>query len=158
MYKLQKFSFAFLMIAVIASCTSNNTPPSSAVQKITEEPPVNTDIKSDSKGTGKFTLVDVGTLNKDLAAKGELVFQRKCISCHTNTQEKLIGPGLKGITRLRTPEWIMNMTFNPEEMAKKDPLAKALRKQYKLPMMVPGGTTEEECREVLEYLRLNDEK
>lgn len=117
---------------------------------------VDPNVKSDSKGVGKFTSVDIPeTIDDAMAAKGQAIFETKCTPCHKLTGEKLVGPGLKNITNLRTPEWIMNMITNPEEMTKKDPIAKALFEEH-LIQMVGQNVSDEETRQILEYLRKND--
>jgi hypothetical protein len=70
----------------------------------------------------------------------------------------LIGPGLKGITKIRTPEWIMNMITNPDQMTQQDPVAEALLVQFNHTQMTNQGLTDEEAREVLEFFRQNDAK
>ncbi len=154
------FSLLGLSCIIIQGCQSpnaeSNTSASNTQQQV-DEPSVDILAPSDSKGIGKFTDVKVGnTIDKEMATAGESVFQMKCVSCHSSGTERLIGPGLKGITKIRTAEWIMNMTYNSEEMTNKDPVAKALKKEYKLPMMISGGITDEECRQVLEFLRKTD--
>lgn len=117
---------------------------------------VDPNAKSDSKGVGKFTSVEVGPdIDADMAAKGKAVFETKCTACHKTSSEKLVGPGLKDITNLRTPEWIMNMITNPEEMTKKDPVAKALFEEH-LIQMTFQNVSDDEARQILEYLRQND--
>lgn len=117
---------------------------------------VDPNAKSDSKGVGKFTSVDISaTIDDAMAAKGQAIFENKCTPCHKITEEKLVGPGLKNITNLRTPEWIMNMITNPEEMTKKDPIAKALFEEH-LIQMVGQNVSDDETRQILEYLRKND--
>lgn len=117
---------------------------------------VDPNVKSDSKGVGKFTSVDVpATIDDAMASKGQAIFETKCTPCHKLTGEKLVGPGLKNITNLRTPEWIMNMITNPEEMTKKDPIAKALFEEH-LIQMVGQNVSDDEARQILEYLRKND--
>jgi len=117
---------------------------------------VDPNVKSDSKGVGRFTSVEVGAdIDADMAAKGKAVFETKCTACHKTTDEKLVGPGLKNITNLRTPEWIMNMITNPEEMTKKDPVAKALFEEH-LIQMTFQNVSDDEARQILEYLRQND--
>lgn len=112
---------------------------------------------SDSKGVGKFTDVKVGsTIDKAMAQKGEEVFQTKCTACHQATEQKLIGPGLKGITKIRTPEWIMNMITDPDGMTQNDPVAKALLGEFNHTQMTNQGLTDQEAREVLEFFRQND--
>lgn len=101
------------MSACGGSDNSGNTGESTANTESTEEDisvVVDPNAKSDSKGIGKFINVEFdATLDNDMATKGEAIFESKCTPCHKLTEEKLIGPGLKNITNLRTPEWIMNM-------------------------------------------------
>lgn len=141
---------------------SNSDSSSTAVENGnggTEGSAANIDVNapSDSKGVGKFTDVKVGSsIDNDMAKKGEEVFQTKCTACHQATDQKLIGPGLKGITKIRTPEWIMNMMTNPDEMVEKDPVAKALFDEFNHTQMTNQGLSDEEAREILEYFRQND--
>lgn len=142
---------------------SNNSNSSTTTENegsaATENGSANIDVNapSDSKGVGKFTDVKVSnTIDKAMAQKGEEVFQTKCTACHQATDQKLIGPGLKGITKIRTPEWIMNMMTNPDEMVEKDPVAKALFEEFNHTQMTNQGVTDQEAREILEYFRQND--
>ena len=74
------------------------------------------------------------------------------MACH-KPDKKFIGPAPTGIFKRRTPEWIMNMILNPEEMTQKDPLAKALLVEFNGSPMANQNLTEEEARQVLEYFR-----
>lgn len=119
--------------------------------------PVDVNAYSDSKGVGKFTAVKVDqAIDKDMAKKGEEVFQTKCTACHQATDQKLIGPGLKGITKIRTAEWIMNMITNPEEMVQQDQVAKTLYEEFNHTQMTNQGVTDEEARQIYEFFRQND--
>jgi mono/diheme cytochrome c family protein len=119
-----------------------------------EVKPINTSEKSLSKGIGPVDHVDVGALNGDLAAKGKTIFEGRCVACH-KINEKYVGPALKGVTKRREPEWIMNMILNPSEMTQKDPVAKALLAEH-LTQMANTSSTQEEARALLEYLRSID--
>ena len=59
---------------------------------------------------------------------------------------------MAGLTDYRTPEWLMNMILNPEQMIKEDPIAKAQLEEYGS-IMLNQHLTEQQAREVLEYLR-----
>jgi cytochrome c2 len=118
---------------------------------------VDPSAKSDSKGIGKFTSVQVGPIDDAMAAKGKTVFTSKCAACHKVTDEKVVGPGLKGVTNRRTPEWIMNQITNPVEMEQKDPVGKALLAKH-LTQMTFQNVTDDETRQILEYLRQNDKQ
>ena len=107
------------------------------------------------KGVGPITSVNVtGTINQSMADEGEVTFNSICSACH-KLDQKFIGPALIGVTKRRTPEWIMNMIMNPEQMVKKNAQAKRLHMEYVSPM-VNQGLTEIETRSILEYFRSND--
>jgi mono/diheme cytochrome c family protein len=118
---------------------------------------INVDAKSDSKGIGKFTNVKLGPVDDAMAAKGMVVFNAKCSACHKVTDQKVVGPGLLGVTKRRTPEWIMNQITNPVEMEQKDPVGKALLEKH-LTQMTFQNVTDDETRQILEYFRKNDSK
>lgn len=108
------------------------------------------------RGLGKFSTVELGTsLDQAMAEKGLKVAEVKCTSCHKPTDEKLVGPGWKGVTERRTPQWIMNFITNPDPMIDKDP---ELQAQLELCMirMPNQGLNDEEARSILEYMRQND--
>lgn len=108
------------------------------------------------RGIGKYETVELGaSLDKALAEKGLKIAEVKCTSCHKPTDEKLVGPGWKGVTGRRTPQWIMNFITNPDPMIDKDP---ELQAQLELCMirMPNQGLTEDEARSILEYMRQND--
>ena len=105
------------------------------------------------KGVGPVQILNLeNDIDKTLANTGELLFTSKCTSCHKLSSEKGIGPGLKGITNRRRPEWIMNMILNPMEMTQKDSLAKELLAIY-YSQMLDNNLTHQEARSILEFLR-----
>jgi mono/diheme cytochrome c family protein len=77
-----------------------------------------------------------------------------CSACH-KIDQRVIGPALAGVTKKRTPEWIMNMIMNPNQMVKENAQARKLLAEYISPM-ANQNLTEEETRFVLEYFRRND--
>ena len=106
-----------------------------------------------NKGIGPVKSVELAPeIDQAMAAKGMEAYKTKCMACH-KPDKKFIGPAPKGILERRTPEWIMNMILNPEEMTQKDPLAHALLKEFNGSPMANQGLTEEEARQVLEYFR-----
>jgi len=108
------------------------------------------------RGTGKFTNVTVSpTLDKALADAGTKVFDVKCASCHKLTEEKLVGPGWKGVTGRHKPEWILNFITNTDEMLQKDSKAQAML-EICLVRMPNQNLTDEEARNVYEFMRKND--
>jgi hypothetical protein len=78
------------------------------------------------RGAGKFTHVDIPEkLDASMASSGQAVYELKCSGCHKVTEEKLVGPGWKGVTKRQKPEWIMNFITNTDEMIDKDPKIQA---------------------------------
>jgi len=105
-----------------------------------------------NKGIGPVKEVVLGEPDHAMAADGEKIFKQLCSACH-KPEEKFIGPAPKGIMTRRSPEWIMNMIINPEEMVKYDPVAKQLLIDYNLAPMANQNVTEEQARKILEYFR-----
>jgi mono/diheme cytochrome c family protein len=109
-----------------------------------------------ARGAGKFTNVTISpTLDKTMADAGLKVYDVKCSSCHKLTDEKLVGPGWKGVTARHKPEWIMNFATNPDEMLQKDAKAQAML-EICLVRMPNQNLTDDEARNVYEFMRKND--
>ena len=109
------------------------------------------------RGLGKYdeSNVDVSKFDATMAAEGKKIAEVKCTSCHKPTEEKLVGPGWKGVTTRQTPYWIMNFISNPDPMINVDP---ELQKQLEICLvrMPNQGLNETEARQVLEYMRQRD--
>ncbi|MDZ4847230.1 MAG: cytochrome c [Chitinophagales bacterium] len=106
-----------------------------------------------NKGLGPVRSVSLGeTVDQAMADAGAVIYKEKCTACH-KADKRFIGPAPKGIFERRTPEWIMNMILNPEQMVKEDPIAKQLLIDYNLSPMANQNLTEDEARKVLEYFR-----
>ncbi|SNZ16658.1 c-type cytochrome [Hydrogenobacter hydrogenophilus] len=132
-----------------ASETTVSPPTPSTSEKPAEE------VASD-KGIGPIKEVQLGPIDQNLVKKGKEIFDSKCATCH-KLEEKYVGPPLKGVTKRRKPEWIMNMILNPAEMEQKDPVAKQLLAEY-LTQMTFQNVSQDDARAILEYLRSVDEK
>ncbi len=105
------------------------------------------------KGVGPITSVTIDAeINQEMASAGKEVYEKMCTACHKPT-EKFIGPAPKGVLDRRTPEWVMNMILNPEQMVKENDAAKKLLMEYNGSPMANQNLTEEEARQVLEYFR-----
>ncbi|AKA34842.1 MAG: cytochrome C [Muricauda sp.] len=110
-------------------------------------------VDLDNKGVGPIKNVDFDDeINEEMAARGEEKFNTICTACHM-VDQRMIGPAMKGIYERRSPEWVMNMILNPDGMLKEDPIAKALLKEYNNAIMLNQNLTEEEARDIAEYLR-----
>ena len=108
------------------------------------------------RGKGKFTNVEIADkLDPAMVTAGERVYNVKCASCHKLTDERLVGPGWKDVTKRHKPEWIMNFVTNTDEMIDKDP---KLQTQLELCLVrMPNQTVSDEAaRGIYEYMRKND--
>ena len=156
----------FLPAALIAcifiySCGSNSQPPAENQNATMKEPgdktgvPVETD---NTKGKGKYTDVTLThPLDQKMITGGKAIFDVKCGACHKLTDEKLVGPGWKGVTDRRKPEWIMNFITNTDEMIDKDPNAQAMLEKCMV-RMPNQHLSDEDARNMLEFMRNNDGK
>jgi cytochrome c551/c552 len=108
------------------------------------------------RGEGKFTKVEIpATLDAAMAETGLKVYSVKCQSCHKLTDEKLVGPGWKGVTSRHSAEWIMNFITNTDEMLNKDPKAQA-QLEICLVRMPNQNLSDADARALYEFQRKND--
>ncbi|WP_308993147.1 cytochrome c [Mariniflexile litorale] len=127
-------------------------PTEQTVTKI-ESVPASKRIDLTSKGIGPIKeLVLPAEIDQTMATHGEDVYKKMCTACH-RPDKKFIGPAPSGILERRTPEWVMNMILNPDEMVQKDLLAKELLIEFNGSPMANQGLTQEDARAVLEYFR-----
>ncbi|MEO9967442.1 MAG: c-type cytochrome [Reichenbachiella sp.] len=103
-------------------------------------------------GIGPIEQVDLQPVNTNIAAEGQVLYDQLCRVCH-NEIKQMEGPAHWGITKRRTPEWIMNMMLNPKEMAQNDPIAKILAERVNGVEMPDMNLSEEEALKILEYFR-----
>jgi mono/diheme cytochrome c family protein len=154
MYKL---SLCIVALALFTSCgkKENATEDFSTGATATEK---TEDASSydPKRGLGKYTTVELGaTLDAAMAAEGEKIQGVKCSACHKLTDEKLVGPGWKGVTSRQKPEWIMNFITNPDPMIDKDPELQA-QLEICLVRMPNQSLSDADARNLLEFMRKND--
>ena len=147
-------SFVLALTMVFAISCGEKTPDSSAAEISTEG--ADPSSYDPNRGEGKYDHVELSAvLDGAMATKGEEVSEVKCTSCHKMTDEKLVGPGWKGVTERRKPEWIMNFITNPDPMIDKDPEVQA-QLEICLVRMPNQGLMDEDARSILEYMRKVD--
>jgi len=152
--------FFFTAMIVAAACNSGtdaNKGGESTTTTTEEATTAGTDAEaSNPKGIGPHQNIQLtNPLDPQMVATGKSVYEVKCQSCHKLTDERLVGPGWKGVTERRTPEWIMNFTTNTEEMLEKDTAAQNML-EVCLVKMPNQGVPEADARGVLEFMRQND--
>lgn len=140
----------------LISCGNKEKSTSDFSTPTTSESTTPTSSYDPVKGEGKFDNIELSpTLDKEMASLGAVVSGTKCTSCHKLTDERLVGPGWEGVTERRTPEWIMNFITNPDPMIDKDPELQA-QLEMCLVRMPNQSITDEEARQILEFMREND--
>ncbi|HNE93747.1 MAG TPA: c-type cytochrome [Chitinophagaceae bacterium] len=161
---MRKKSLMMLLLVMplfYVACSGGKTENNASTEP-TEGPTTTTETADASsydpkRGEGKYDEknVDVTKFDAALAGQGKKVAETKCLSCHKMTDEKLVGPGWKGVTQRRLPHWIMNFITNPDPMIDKDPEVQA-QLELCLVRMPNQNLAENEAREILEYMRQND--
>ncbi len=150
-------SFGFF-IAACGGSSSDATQTSAGTSVNNATPSANGNPSYDPKrGEGKFKEVTIADkLDEAMAAEGKKnTFDVKCSACHKLTDEKLVGPGWKGVTSRHQLPWIMNFITNTDEMINKDPAAQA-QLEICLVRMPNQSLTDEAARAVVEFMRQND--
>lgn len=164
MKKLQKI-FVILCTLYLVGCGGTEEQKKETIKlKNHQTSGTNSAIKNDNvsasewidlvnKGVGPVKSVEISeTIDQSMVERGAAVYNRMCTACH-RIEKKFVGPPVKGILERRTPEWVMNMLLNPDEMLKKDPIAKALFEEFYGVPMVNQYLTHEQARDILEYYR-----
>lgn len=94
-------------------------------------------------------------LDEAMAKRGNEIYSLKCQSCHRLNDIKLVGPGWKGVTTRRSPNWIINMITNVDMMLEKDAEAQKLL-ELCLVRMPNQDLSSAQARDVIEFMRKND--
>lgn len=152
-----KYLFAIAVITLVFSCApekpknSEEYPEQPSTKSAVEEV-----INDPTKGLGAVKTVTLKTpLELDRVGRGLSIYEMKCAACHKLTDQRVVGPGWKDITKRRQPEWVMNMITNVDVMLEKDPEAQKLL-ELCLMRMPNQNMSIGDARDVLEFMRQND--
>ena len=115
-----------------------------------------TEKMDDGKGIGEITNVTLNDpLNQEMSDRGKAIYEMKCAACHKLTDQRVVGPGWAGLTKIRKPEWIMNMITNVDVMLAEDPTAQKLLEEC-LVRMPNQNLSIGDARDVLEFMLMID--
>ena len=148
---LKTLTYTIIIAALTFSCggtkeTKNDAPPPKKMVEKAVDP-------MENKGIGPVSSVTIAAeIDQAMADEGKAIFNKLCTACHKVTK-KFIGPSPKDILNRRSPEWVMNMIMNPDEMTQKDPIAKQLLIEANGAPMANQNVSEEDARKLLEYFR-----
>ena len=156
---MKKPLFILATIALLASCApdkpkmeneSDHEKKESAVAEAKEH------LMDPTKGIGQVKNVTLESpLDQGRVKRGLAIYEMKCQACHKLTDQRVVGPGWKEVTKRRKPEWIMNMITNVDMMLDADPEAQKLL-ELCLMRMPNQNMSIGDARDVLEYMRQND--
>jgi mono/diheme cytochrome c family protein len=94
-------------------------------------------------------------LSQDVAA-GEKLFKNNCAQCHKVTDQKLVGPGLKGVAdRVPKPAeaWLIKWIKNSQSLVKAgDAYAVKIFEEYNKSVMPSQAVTDDEIKSILAYI------
>lgn len=167
MKKLFIISATALGIFLFAACggSGNSNTNSSATTEDTASASVEASASSEAgnpsydphRGEGKYENYEAGSVSAELASKGKEIYLAKCQGCHKLTDERLVGPGWKGVTDKHSAAWILNFITNPDAMLDQDP---ELQKQIEICMvrMPNQNLADSDAKEIYDFMRQNDGK
>jgi cytochrome c2 len=162
---MKKYSILASLIVLIWACnggagapSGNDTTSANTSSADTSSSTASASAEEDAKGIGKFTHVDLSaTIDKSMVAEGQYIYDLICSSCHHLDNTKLVGPGWKGVTQRRKPEWIMNFVTNTDENLDKNATAQTLLEEFMV-RMPNQNLSDDDARHMLEFMRNNDAK
>lgn len=156
---MKKIAIVLSLAIFWAACGGGQvTPPATTIQKTSgnETASSGSNTIAEGKGIGQITTVELATpLDKERVNRGKSIYDMKCQACHKLTEDRVVGPGWKDVTKRRKPEWIMNMITSVEMMLEQDPEAQKLL-ELCLTRMPNQNISVGDARDVLEFMRQND--
>ncbi len=100
--------------------------------------------------------LNLGSIDKTMAAEGEKIFESKCATCH-KLDERYTGPAQRNVLQRVTPEFFINTVLNPDENLEKHPHSKKMLAEY-MTKMTNQNVNLKDARALLEYFRVLDEE
>lgn len=151
-----KYLLPITCIALLLSCAPDKSKNKEEFPEQPTKSAVEDVISNPTKGLGAVKTVTLKTpLELDRVGRGLAIYEMKCSACHKLTDQRVVGPGWKDITKRRKPEWVMNMITNVDVMLEKDPEAQKLL-ELCLMRMPNQNMSIGDARDVLEFMRQND--
>ena len=142
---VEKTSLLLILVAALLfGCSGNEGNNSQNGQKSLTESQI-------KYGIGPVEEIQIDGIDQRLAGAGQRIFQNKCTKCHL-LDKPLLGPPLRDVAGRRTPEFIMNVILNTQEMVMRHPALQEYHKQYNI-YMTAQGIDRAGARALLEYLR-----
>ncbi len=148
--RITLISNIILTVLLLVGCGGDSNT-RSLEEQIASNPNGLTDFEMEN-GIGPIkTKIQLAPINPVKVKMGEESYIAKCAPCH-KIDERFIGPAQRYTADRRTPEYILNMIQNPDEMTKRHPTGKKLLGEYLSPM-TNMNLTIDQAKLILEYLR-----
>lgn len=150
--KTQKGSEKDSIKAVSDTIGDNSSQSNKKVNRTQPGSANNTEQIRNNKGVGPIDKVDLkDEIDQDMVRAGKELFENHCASCH-QIHDDARGPALGNVLERRSPEFVMNMILNTDEMLENDPVIKSLEWEFD-EQMTQQDVTKKEARQIVEYLR-----
>lgn len=152
---MTKYSFVFVLLTLLLGACGGEKANESNTNNSVEPEETAT---AEGKKSPDYAIKEVeltNPLDAEMVTKGKGIAEMKCTSCHSLEENRLVGPGWKGLTTKREPTWIMNMITNVDMMLAEDEEAQKLLEEC-LVRMPNQNITVEDSRAILEFMRSND--
>ncbi|MBL8011866.1 MAG: cytochrome c [Flavobacteriales bacterium] len=146
---------AMVVLCMMTACGGGDAANAGPPGAPTLEKETSSSEAASSSGKAKLLTdadVTLGDIDNGMVEKGKTTYDVKCQACHSMGENRVVGPGWKGITTRRKPEWIMNMIVNTDAMLAEDPEAQRQLEQC-LVRMPNQNLSMDEARQVLEFMR-----
>lgn len=107
-----------------------------------------------AEGTGAPAQPIAQAAAPDAATEqGKKIFNENCVVCHSLGSDKLIGPGLKGVTQRRPEAWLISWIRNSQKVIESgDKYAVDLFNAYNKTQMPSYAFEDEEIKSILKYI------
>ncbi|MCO6490464.1 MAG: cytochrome c [Phaeodactylibacter sp.] len=153
---MKRLTVLLVFALAIFACACGGSGDTSSAGKPAPKSMIDDPVADDGKGIGEIKEVSLNSpLKPNMVETGKAIYEMKCAACHKLSDQRVVGPGWKGVTERRKPEWIMNMTTNVDVMLEKDPAAQAMLKEC-LVRMPNQNLSIGDARDVLEFMYAND--
>ncbi|WP_114783402.1 c-type cytochrome [Botryobacter ruber] len=88
-----------------------------------------------------------------IVSAGETLFKNNCASCHSAGSNKLVGPGLEGVTQRRSQPWLLKWIKNSQALIQAgDPEAVAIYEEFKKQAMPSFAFSDDEIVSILAFI------
>lgn len=92
-------------------------------------------------------------VNDIMAQNGEAIFKQNCSMCHSVGTNRLVGPGLQGITTKRSEAWLLKFIKSSQGLIKSgDADAKAIFEEFGKVTMPDQNLPEGDVKAILAYI------